>query len=246
MRRLLALLLALPLAGCVIPTDPVRLAAQGPATSAQLTRATRPLQAGDTVALVVQETSLDRGRLEQCIAAGIRSRLPSGVTLVALDAPRATTLGALVSAREVELGQEATALGAEWAVLVRDATAQHSASDSGFFADGGGGGGVVGVQGGTDITYSLRLEGLLLDLRGQRRLGQASAVYSAHGGGRIAAGIVGMGGGGGGIVLPFVLPIIRLPGGTSAMAICNAFGRSVADALVRAAATPPAADAAVP
>jgi hypothetical protein len=240
MRRSIMTLLALPLAGCVIPTDPMRLASEGPATASEVVRAARPMRAGDTVGLAVLETSVDRARLHRCIAGGIASRLPAGVALVSLDEARFAALTAAASSGQEALPDAIVEAGADWAILVRDVTRQSSSTGSRLIEDRGGS---LGVLGGTETTYELRLDAVLADLRARRAVGRATASYAARGSEQVAAGIASFVSGTG-LAVPFVLPIFRLPAGTTAMAICYAFGRSVADALVSAAAQP--ADAPVP
>ncbi|PWS36890.1 hypothetical protein DFH01_08330 [Falsiroseomonas bella] len=244
-RHLFRLLLALPLAGCVIPTDPVRLAARGPSTNAQVTAAGRTLAEGERIVLVIRETQLDPDRLHRCIADGMRARLPaSGPTVVALDPAGAARLSAAVPADlTAALPEELARFGVEWAVVVRDGSTRVATPESGLDGYGGGGGGVIGGYVGERVDYALSLEATILDLRERRRLGRATAWYAARGGGGIAAGIAGGGGGDVAIAVPFVLPIIRVPAGTSALAICNAFGRTIGDALVSATAQPAATEA---
>lgn len=245
LRPLLGLLLALLLAGCVVPVDPMRLAARGPTVGAQMTAAGHALAAGERIALVIQETQLDPQRLQRCIADGMRTRLPQpGPAVVALDEAAAARLAASLPAeQDAPLPEEVSVIGAAWAILVRDGSRRAATPESGFGGQGGGGGAMLGGYVGERVDYALSLEAVILDLQARRRLGRATAWYAAQGGGGIAAGIIG----GGGIALPFVLPIIRLPGGTSALAICNAFGRSLGDALVAATTPqPPATPAAAP
>jgi hypothetical protein len=230
----LAALVALPLAGCVIPTDQMRLASARPGTESTLVRAARPLRAGDTVGLAVLETTLDRARLKRCIAGGMTARLPDGVALVSLDETRVVPLAAAPSSGQGDLPEAVASVDADWAVLVRDVTQRSSSSGSRLIEDRGGS---FGVLGGTETTYQLRLDAVLLDLRARRGLGQASASYVARGSEQVAAGIASFASGTG-FAVPFVLPILRLPAGTSAMAICDAFGRAVGEALVAAAAPP--------
>lgn len=245
LRPLLGLLLALLLAGCVVPVDPMRLAARGPTVGAQMTAAGHALAAGERIALVIQETQLDPQRLQRCIADGMRTRLPTpGPTVVSLEPEAAARLAAaLPTDFDAPLPEEMTGAGVEWAVVVRDASRRVATPEGGIGGHGGSSGGMFGGYIGERVDYALSLEATILDLRVPRRLGRATAWYGAQGGGGIAAGIIG----GGGFALPFVLPIIRLPGGTGALAICNAFGRSLGDALV-AATTPqtPATPAAAP
>jgi hypothetical protein len=230
----------LPLAGCVIPTDPIRLAAQGPATNAQVIAAGRVLAEGERIALVIRETQLDPDRLHRCIADGMRTRLPSpGPAVVALDAASAGRLSAGVPTDPaLALPEEMAGFGVEWAVVVRDASTRVATPESGLDGYGSGSGGVIGGYVGERVDYALSIEATILDLRERRRLGRAMAWYAARGGGGIAAGIAG----GGGIALPFVLPIVRVPAGTSALSICNAFGRAIGDALVSATAPPAATE----
>ena len=238
----LCLLLLVPLAGCVVPTDPLRMAAYGPTTGAAVEPAGHALREGERIALVIRETQLDPARLHACIAAGMRPRLPSpGASIVALDeAGVARLLAALPSERDAALPEEVAALGVEWAVVVRDSSTRAATPVRGFDGHGATGGGIMGGYAGERVHYNLLLEATILDLRARRRLGTATAYYWAEGGGGVAAGIIG----GGGIILPFILPVVDLPAGTSAMAICDAFGRKIGDALVQATTVQaPAGDA---
>lgn len=248
LRHLLGVLLALPLVGCVVPTDPMRFASRGPTMGTQVTAAGHALAAGERIALVIQETQLDPARLQRCIADGMRTRLPTpGPTVVSLEPEAAARLAAaLPTDLDAPLPEEVRGAGAEWAVVVRDASRRVATPEGGIGGHGGSSGGVFGGYIGERVDYALSLEGVILDLRAGRRLGRATAWYGAQGGGGIAAGIAGAAGGSVGIVVPFVLPIIRLPAGTSALTICNAFGRSLGEALVAATAPAPVTPAAVP
>lgn len=244
LRHLLGVLLALPLVGCVVPTDPMRFASRGPMMGTQVTAAGHALAAGERIALVIQETQLDPARLQRCIADGMRTRLPTpGPTVVSLEPEAAARLAAaLPTDLDAPLPEEMRNAGVEWAVVVRDASRRVATPEGGIGGHGGSSGGMFGGYIGERVDYALSLEGVILDLRTGRRLGRATAWYGAQGGGGVAAGIIG----GGGIALPFVLPIIRLPAGTSALTICNAFGRSLGEALVAATAPAPVTPAAVP
>jgi hypothetical protein len=223
----------------VIPTDPIRLAARGPSTHADVQRALRPLQPDDAVGLAVAETRVDRARLEGCVASGMRARLPAGVTIVVLDAERGAAMAELAAQQGAWPAEAAPAIGVPWGVLVRDSTDQLSQSRVEPFGAGGSGGGIFGLSLGQTTDYTLRLQAELLDLRAGQRLGSAGAFYAAHGGGALVAGIAGGAGGSVAFAVPFVLPVIRLPAGTSAMAICEAFGRAIGDGLVRATTPAP-------
>ena len=244
----LCLLLLVPLAGCVVPTDPLRMAAYGPTTGAAVEPAGHALREGERIALVIRETQLDPARLHACIAAGMRPRLPSpGASIVALDeAGVARLLAALPSERDAALPEEVAALGVEWAVVVRDSSTRAATPERDFGGHGASGGGIIGGYVGERVEYGLSLEAAILDLRARRRLGMATAWYAARGGGGVAAGIMAAAGGGLAIAVPFILPVIRLPAGTTAMAICDAFGRAIGDALVKATTPQPPAGAAPP
>ncbi|WP_270937295.1 hypothetical protein [Falsiroseomonas oryzae] len=241
-RDLLRWMLALPLGGCVIPTDPIRFAARGPSISAAVAPATHPLGEGERIALVIRRTQLDPDRLHRCIADGMRARLPSpGAAVVALEPADAARLAAAVPTDlDAPLPEELAGFGVEWAVVVSDASTRVGTPERGFGGGGGSGGAIIGGYVGERVDYALSLGATILDLRERRRLGDATARCGARGGGGIAAGVAGAAGGSIGIIVPFVLPIIRLPAGTSALTICNAFGRAIGDALVQA--TRPAAE----
>ena len=243
LRAILLASCALLMGGCVNPMDPLRLAARGPGTGAWVVQTERPMQVGDRIALVVLASEVDEARLRRCVQQGIEARLPRpGPQIVALEAEAAGRLAAALAVvpRPATLPEEVAALGADWAVTVRDVSTHSARSDSEpIVAEGG-----VGYYAGERTDHALRLQGEVVDLRGRRRLGEAMAWYDARGGGGVAAGIAG----GGGIIFPFIMPVVRLPAGTSAMAICNAFGRTIGDALVKAT-TPgqaPAASATTP
>jgi hypothetical protein len=84
------------------------------------------------------------------------------------------------------------------------------------------------------------LEGDVLDLRGRRHRGRVWTRFETKGGGYIFAGIVGGASGSGAFALPFALPVLILPGGSSALAICSAFGRALADHLIERSPSAPA------
>jgi hypothetical protein len=209
---------------------------------AQVTAAGQALAAGERIALVIRDTQLDPARLQRCIADGMRTRLPTpGPTVVSLEPDAAARLAeALPTDLDAPLPEEMSGAGVEWAVVVRDASRRMATPEGGIGGHGTGSGAMLGGYIGERVDYALSLEAAILDLRARRRLGRATAWYGAQGGGGIAAGIIG----GGGFAMPFVLPIIRLPAGTSALAICNAFGRSLGEALVAAAGSAPVAPAA--
>lgn len=245
-RSVLRLLLLAPLAGCVVPTDPLRMAVYGPTTTASVAPAGHGLREGERIALVIRQTQVDPARLQGCIADAMRARLPApGPALVTLDeAGAGRLLAGLPAEAGAALAEDVSGLGADWAVVVRDASTRVATPERDFGGSSGGGGGALGVYAGQRVDYNLFLEATVLDLRERRTLGRATAWYGAQGGGGVAAGIIG----GAGIILPFILPVIRLPAGTSAMAICDAFGRRIGEALVQAT-TPreaPAAAAPIP
>lgn len=241
-RLLLRLLLALPLAGCVIPTDPIRLAAQGPSTNAQVTAAGRGLAEGERIALVIRETQLDRDRLHRCITDGMRARLPApSPAVVALDPASAARLSAVTAIGPTQaLPEEMDGFGVEWAVLVRDASRASSDHRTRSVVEADiAGSGFLGGASERRTSYRLELEATILDTKARRRLGWVTAVHFTEGSSEVMAGLAVLGG----LPVPAVLPIIRLPAGTSALAICNAFGRAIGDALVSATRPPAATEA---
>lgn len=230
--RWFLLLPALALAACVVPVDAVRLASRGPTIEHDVTIIGRPLAAGERIALMIRETQLDPARLQRCIAEGMRTRLPSpGPEVVALDEAAARRLvAALPADPQAALPLAADEVGAEWALVVRDTSRRAARPESGVAAAGAMMAAVVGEH----ADYALALEAAMLDLRARRPLGRATASYAASGGSGIAVGIALAAG----IPVPIVLPLVAPPAGTSALTICDAFGRSLAEALLVATGTP--------
>jgi hypothetical protein len=233
-RTCLALLLAAPmLAGCVVPTGPIRLAREGAATTGGLVPVERALAASDRIALFVGGEQRDAETLRHCIARAVASRLPGGGPVpMKPDADAAVRLAAMVSTAEPggPLPARVAAEGFDWLISVRDATTTSSVPIRNFGFDNafqGAIGGAVGEQ----TEYHLSLFARVFDGRSGRALGTLGAYHDTRSSSGVSAGVVAIF-----VPIPFFVPFAELPAGTSAMAICDAFGRAVGDALVAATA----------
>ncbi|WP_198369426.1 hypothetical protein [Roseomonas rosulenta] len=238
-RLALVILTACGLGGCVWAFEPIRYVIEGPNTSAQVVEAGRPLQAEDRLALVVTRPRAEAGRVAACVAAGLGSRLPGGhPSPVVLEAEAAARVLAMVEPllrgegfvrTGGALPPEVGTLGFDWLVVVED----HSSDDATTGVDrslvpGRSNLGRQEVRVGRTVRYRLALLGTLLDIRGRRLLGTVWGSFETQGGAYlIVSG-----------TSPFAAaaaPMIEVPAGTGAMTICSAFGRSVGDAVLRAA-----------
>jgi hypothetical protein len=218
----------------VVPVDPIRLAARGPATGAQLDRTSRPLQPTDRLAVTLRNPREDAPRLLGCVIAGVQARLPpDGPAVLAPDDVATARLSALVDAvdRDGTLGAEAASMGFDWLLTVEDTTSRDPVpwDKEGALPLGFG----FGV--GQSVSYTLKMFGQVFDLRTRRQLGTVWARYDASGGTYVVAGFI--------AALPFVLPVVVLPGGTTAMSICAAFGRVLGATLLQATTPAPSAEA---
>ncbi|WP_372619063.1 hypothetical protein [Falsiroseomonas sp.] len=232
----LALLL---LPGCVLAIDPIRLAAYGPELKGGLTHAAHPLGRRARLALLLLEPGLHALALRDCIGSGLQASLPTGLSpSPLLDDDTAAALAEVAQAALTDgpLPAFAGSLGFEWLVAVRDrseTTVEEPATET-FGGSGG-----IGIARLGGHRYALDLQAMVVDLRGPARLGTLTARFETRSRSGIAAGIVG----GGGAAAPFVTPVVMLPAGTTALAICDAFARAIAGALVEATAPAPAPEA---
>jgi hypothetical protein len=240
--RILAGFLAFLGAGCVWPGESMRLATRGPEIRGGLQSPTRPAAAGDRVVLVLQPRLADGERIRACVEAGLRRRLPAGIEVVGTTAERAAPwLGRTPDSAAAPPAWPGPAEEA-WLVAIEDRSSVTSGFERVAEAEGTGGGFAFGVGGGHVARHHLEIEGRVWDLRGRVPLGTVVARFDTRGGGYVIGGLVGGAGGGGAIILPYLLPVVVLPAGTSASAICAAFGEALGtalnDAWRRAAAAP--------
>jgi hypothetical protein len=125
--------------------------------------------------------------------------------------------------------------GVDWLVTVQDLTTENARWGLGPGVSGNSSGSMIGIGGGRTTEHHLALRAEVFDVEGRRRAGSVTASFETRSGGYVVAGVAA----GGGIALPFVLPIVVLPAGTGGLTLCSAVGRALGDALVRATAQPP-------
>jgi hypothetical protein len=240
--RMLALLgLLLPLGGCIMALDPLLLAMQGPSTGVALAVAGRPLGPDTRLAVLLRGEGAPAAALRHCVAEGMRARLPEGRP--APEEPDAAIGAQLLLLLEAEredgrLPPGGAGTGFDWLVTVEDATEASGGPGTRPVVQSGGSGGMIAIAVGQTTQHHLLLRGAVHDLQRGWRLGHVTAAFDTEEGSMLVAGIAG----GAGAAMPFVLPVIVMPGGTSAMAICTAFGRTLAEALVAATTPLPAAE----
>ncbi|WP_237215315.1 hypothetical protein [Falsiroseomonas oryziterrae] len=221
MRRLLALLPAVALAaGCVILDDPVRLAIEGPAVRVEVLPAGRALGPTDRLGVIIVDARTDAVALTACISAGLRARLPrSGPTpqMLAEDAARAVVAALENAAPEGARLPPDLAAGWDWLVLVRDRS--ESVAQPPHWET---------LRGQTHVTaahvegmrHALELEGRVIASSSGRQVAEVTSRFVTHARSGFGVGIVA----GTGAGAPFALPVVEVPAGADAMAICNAFG----------------------
>ena len=242
-RRGAAALLALLAGACVWPGESMRLATRGATIGGDLRPPARSAEAGERVVLVLRPRLADGDRIRACVEAALRRRLPAGLKVVPASAEQGGPW------LDVEPGS-AAAIPAwpgppeeAWLVALEDRSRAASGFEPVAEGSGGGGGGFGFAVGGGHVSrHHLEIEGRVWDLRGRVPLGAVRASFDTRGGGYVVGGLVGGAASGGAIVLPYLLPVVVLPAGTSASAICTAFGEALGNALTdawrRAAAAP--------
>lgn len=230
-------LLAAGASGCVWPGESVRFATQGPAVDAGLPGVARPAEAGDRLVLLTPPGGQDATRLRNCVAHALRARLPEAVELAVPEAAEEAALRAILAQPEPPRTPQP---GDAWLVVVRDLSDTQSGYEQVYerldsttsaartfgFAAGGG----------QVSRHHLQLEGRVWDWRSRTPVGSVTVQFDTHGGGYVIGGVFGgvstidMRGG----IMPFLVPVVVLPAGTTAMSICTAFGRALGDGLAAA------------
>jgi hypothetical protein len=221
---------------------PVDLALVGPRFGGAVAVGAGPLFPGDRLALLLLDPGPNADELWPCIAGGMRARLPSaGPAPLRPEAPRTAGLLAVARAAEADdrLAVPPAGLGYDWLVAVTDRSSSGPEEET---SEGLHGGGALGVAIARGRRYALDLQARVLDLRAGRRIGTVGAHVDTRSRAGVAAGLFG----GTGAAAPLILPMVELPAGTSALAICDAFGRAVGDALVAATAEAPGRQAIPP
>jgi hypothetical protein len=243
--RVLTVLAALALGGCINPTESLRYSREGPQIVSSVTAAERPLRPDDRLVLIVANPRADADRVRTCVAAGLAGRLPERRPAPSTPQPEvaARLLPLLDSFRSdppanaphPALPSEVAMFDADWLIVMEDRTGPLARTSSDIEATVRGRVGYTyGFGVGPFLGYTLALRGDIFDLRARRRLGSVSAAFDTFAGQYV---VVASGG-----LAAAILPVIRPPVGTTAMAICEAFGQVLGTALLRAAAPlePPA------
>ncbi len=216
---------------------PIDLALTGPRLGGAMAVGAGPLSPRDRLALLLLDPGEEAEALWLCVAGGIRARLPAAgpAPLRAEGAHAADLLAAArAAARDDRLDVPPGGFGFDWLVAVTDRSGAGAEEEMREGLHGGGGLGVVIARG---RRYALDLEARVLDLRAGRRIGTVTGHVDTQSRAGVAIGIFG----GMGAAAPLILPMVEMPAGTTALAICDAFGRAVGDALVAATAARPAA-----
>lgn len=224
----LGVLALLPfLGGCINAVDPLWLAMLGPRTISELVAA-RPIGPGDRLALLVMNPGEDAHALGACVVGGLRTHLRDRPPIVELTASERVRASIADEGLPRALPAASAQLGTEWLIVVTDRSVARleQSSFSDLFGEHG-----LGLAHVTGTQYTLRLHGQLFDLRNADSLGVVTATFDTHGRSGLAVGIVGVPLS---LAYPVALPIVHFPAGRNALAICDAFGRALADGLLRA------------